>query len=305
MKKTIAILIAGAFAFTASAQEDEKMQNIDWQEDSTEIMSIQDIINEQQQITTHNMRESHFNDVWSRRSYFNIGYSSTSLRPEDDIPVGLGSDKLGTLSAKWGLALQSGRGYRLHKEPIANTVQFCLDYTWIDLNVNFFDSQGGPILYDSSLAQEDDKDKYQMPWNLKKYEAGYGMTLGPSISVCPFNMLDAPLLHYLQLHFFYHIGYQLSVIFMTNNEDADANQSVDATAPNTKRHKQMKDNMKGLWGHGLSNSFGVSLTWKSIGIGYEHLSSKTRYKPFSTGDFGKDTDKFTLSRNRIFIQFKM
>ena len=303
MKKTYLTLIAGAFVFTASAQVDEKMENIDWQEDSTEIMSIQDIINEQQKITTHNMRESHFNDVWSRRGFFNIGYSSTSLTPDDDIPVGLGDGKLGTLKTKWGLALQSGRGYRLHKEPIANTVQFCLDYTWIDLNVNFFDSQGGPALYDSNLAKDDDK--YLMPWNLKKYEAGYGMKLGPSISICPFNMVDVPGLHYLQLRFFYHIGYQLSVIFMTNDEAADANQMVDTTKPEWKRHKQMKDNMKGLWGHGLSHSFGLSISWKGIGIGYEHISAKNRYKPFSTGDFGKDTDKLTLSRNRFFIQFKM
>lgn len=302
MKKTITFLIASAFAIAVHAQNDEQLQNIDWQEDSTEIMSIKDIINEQQQVTTHNMRESHFSSVWARKSYTNIGYSSTTLSPDGDIFTDPNdSQKLDDLKSKWGISFQSGRSYRLHPIPIANTVQFYIDYTWIDLTVNAFGSEG-----DGNYNSLDRRDEhYIMPWNLKKYEAAYAMLLGPSLTVCPFNYVDVSLLHYMQVHFYWHIGYSLSGILMMNDEDADLNTDTQNYTDAGKDHKQMKDNLKGEWGHGLVNSIGFSVSWKGIGIGYEHSSSKLEYTPLSTGDFGSDKDKFKTSRNRVFIQFRM
>ena len=304
-KKTIIFLVAGLLSVSAHAQTDDKMDNIDWQEDSTEIVSVQDIINEQQQLTAHHLRESHFSDVWRRNSYINLSYTTSELEPDCDILAGYKNEKLGTLKSKWGLSFQSGRSYRLHKEPIANTVQLNIDYTWIDLTVNYFEKIGdGPFYYNSLDKRNGEDDTYMMPWNLKKYEASYGMNIGPSISICPFNYIDVPQLHYLQLHFYYHIGYQLTGILISNDEDADENIAT-GYSDEAKRHKQMKDNLKGEWGHGLMNSFGFSVTWKRIGIGYEHVSAKPTLKPLTTGDFGKDDDKFKISRSRLFIQFRM
>ena len=67
----------------------------------------------------------------------------------------------------------------------------------------------------------------------------------------------------------------------------------------------MSDNLKLCWGHGLTNSFGLSLTWKFIGLGYEHQSRNIRYKSMNTKEFEKETYKFDSSVNRFFIQFRM
>ena len=303
MKKRIAFLFAGLISTIAYAQQDDKQQNIDWQEDSTEIISINDIINEQQTVTTRKMRESHYKSVWSRRTYTNVGYASNVLTPKDEIPTGTGvaGEKVDEMKSKWGLSLQSGRSYRLHLVPIANTVQFNIDYTWIDLTLTHYaDAEGG---YDSSQKHGEDNDQYFMPWNLKKYEASYGMSVGPSVSICPFNYVNVPLLHYMQLHFYYHVGYHAAGILMSNNEDVDVNQATTGTA--AKDHKQMKDNVKAEWGHGIMNSIGFSLSWKGIGLGYEHRSASVKYKPLSPSDFGSDSHKIESSLNRVFVQFRM
>jgi hypothetical protein len=303
MKRTLNFLIAGIFTIAVQAQTEGQPDNIDWQEDSTEIMSIKDIINEQQQVTTHNRLESHFSNVWSRKSYINLGISTTTLSPEEEISAGYGKENLDDLKNKWAISFQSGRSYRLHPVPIANTIQFYLDYTWIDLTLNSFGSENSGK-YNSLEHPDGEEDKYMMPWNLKKYEASYTMSLGPSASICPFNYIDVPLLHYMQLHFYYHIGYQLSGILMSNDEDADVN-TDNSSSGDGKRHKQMKDNLKGMWGHGLANSVGFAVSWKGIGIGYERTSSKLKYTPLSTGDFGKEENEFKATRNRVFIQFRM
>lgn len=305
MKKTITFLVASSFVVAVHAQNEEQYSNIDWNEDSTEVVSIQDIINEQQQVTAHNMAENHFTDVWSRKSYNNLSFCTTKFTPDGEIRSGLGNDELTKFSSKWGVSFQSGRSYRLHPNPIANIVQFYCDYTWIDATVNYFEKESkGDFAYDSSL-QSDDEGHYFMPWNLKKYELGFGMSLGPSITVCPFNYLDVQQLHYLKVNLYYHIGYHASAFLILDDDSADKNQDTNNSTDDGKRHKQLKDNQKGGWGHGMMSSIGFSITWKGIGFGYEHLSSKLKYKPLSSSDFGSKEDKFSVSRNRVFIQFRM
>ncbi|MBR1547069.1 MAG: hypothetical protein IJ633_09835 [Prevotella sp.] len=186
-------------------------------------------------------------------------------------------------------------------------LQFNIDYTYIDLNANHFNIEGdGKNLYDSNakLTYDGRDDYYFTPWNLEKYEFNYGMAVGPSIFLAPFTSLNAPAAHHIKLNLYYHIGYHASLLWMQNNEDADANQGKEED-DNKGRHEQMKENTKMDWGHGLIQSFGFSVTWKFIGIGYEHRSAGIKYQSVSTGDFGKDKYKFKSSTNRIFIQFKM
>lgn len=304
MKRKIIVLITSVLALGASAQivnGDERLQNIDWTEDSTEITTINDIINEQQDVSTRNSNVSHFEDVWSRRGYFNISFSNTTLDPADKIETGINDINNGivpTYKSSWGAAIQLGRSYRLHKKPIANTLQFNIDYTYIDLGVSHFKAEGDEC-YDSHVKRNNDK-YYYIPWNLEKYEANYSMSLGPSMTIAPFNYVNSLGLHYLRLNFYYHIGYGVSFLYMLNDKDADKNRLNQDTD-----YKNMSDNMKLCWGHGLTNSFGLSLTWKFIGLGYEHQSRNIRYKSMNTKEFEDETYKFDSSVNRFFIQFRM
>ncbi len=245
--------------------------------------------------------------------------------------------------SNWGFSVQFGRNFRLHKTPIANTVQFNIDWTFIDLNVNHFSADGS---YDSGVDRIDissNKNVYSLnenvlyaPWNMEKYEANYGMSLGLSATIAPFNYVNAAWLHYLKFNLFYHIGYHASVLNMKYDELADLNtyriqlrdeyyQNELETIKNMQEGVEKEDAMKALalemqndkvinskapgsslmFGHGMMQSFGFSVSWKAIGFGYECRLGELKYKSTSSSTFGSDEYKFKTATNRIFIQFRL
>ena len=291
-------------AVFAQVENDDNKVVIDWSEDSTDITTIQDIIKVQQQVTNRNVTEQHFADVWGRRGYFNFSYNTTKLSPKGNYPNGLDNGLVGELKSNWGASIQYGRSYRLHKKPISNVALFNIDYTGIDLNVNHFEAIGnGTYKYNSSIKQtikEDGKDNeyYNLPWNMEKYEVNYGMTLGPSLTLAPFNLLSGNGLHYIKFNVFYHIGYNISMIYSPNDKKLDENQSGED-------FQAMESNLKMAWGHGMMQSFGFNISWKAIGIGFEHRSSTIKYKAMNTKDFGKNEYEFSSATNRISLQIRM
>lgn len=307
MKKRLLLFAACLSVLTAFAQvenEDGRWLNIDLKEDSTEIVTIDDIIKEQQDVTTRNTREMHYADVWGRRGFFNIAYNKeATLIPWHPIDKVYSGPFRGS-TADWSFTLQKGRNYPLHKTPIANTVQICLDYTGLDLTANHYKPASGQYLYDSSQKTQqtiDGKVKsfYYVPWRLEKYEASYGMSLGPSITIAPFNYVNYDPIHYLKFNVYYHVGYQASIIYMLNNKEADANTSTSSD------HSGMAENLKLLWGHGMYTSYGASMSWKALGIGFEKRTGSTRYQPLNTSDFGTESNGFNSKFIRFYIQFRM
>ena len=310
MKKKLVFSITCLLAVSAYGQ-DVNEQNLpmtfNWQEDTTEVTTINDIIRMQQEVTNKKFTESHYRDVWSRKGYFNISYNSTTLTPDQSIPTGVGSSVVPEFKSDWGVSLQLGRSYALHKTPIANMLQFNIDFSYIDFNVNHFKHEGdGKNLYDSREVLPGTTDKFFTPWNLEKYDLNYGMSVGPSISIAPFTSTNVSALHHIKLNAFFHVGYHVSLLYMTNDEEADMNQGDDPTDPiAVERYEKMKDNLKLDLGHGLITSFGFSVTWKFIGLGYEHRSGSLEYKSLSKNDFSNEKYKFKSSTNRVFIQFRM
>lgn len=291
-------------AVFAQVENDDNKVVIDWSEDSTDITTIQDIIKVQQQVTNRNVTEQHFADVWGRRGYFNFSYNTTKLSPKGNYPNGLDDDNVGELKSNWGASIQYGRSYRLHKKPIGNVALFNIDYTGIDLNVNHFEAIGnGTYKYNSSIKHTETEDGkaseyYNLPWNMEKYEVNYGMTLGPSLTLAPFNLLSGNGLHYIKFNVFYHIGYNISMIYSPNDKKLDENQSGED-------FQAMESNLKMAWGHGMMQSFGFNISWKAIGIGFEHRSSTIKYKAVNTKDFGKNEYEFSSATNRISLQIRM
>lgn len=291
-------------AVFAQVENDDNKVVIDWSEDSTDITTIQDIIKVQQQVTNRNVTEQHFADVWGRRGYFNFSYNTTKLSPKGNYPNGLDNGFVGELKSNWGASIQYGRSYRLHKKPIGNVALFNIDYTGIDLNVNHFEAIGnGTYKYNSSIKHTETEDGkaseyYNLPWNMEKYEVNYGMTLGPSLTLAPFNLLSGNGLHYIKFNIFYHIGYNISMIYSPNDKKLDENQSGED-------FQAMESNLKMAWGHGMMQSFGFNISWKAIGIGFEHRSSTIKYKAMNTKDFGKNEYEFSSATNRISLQIRM
>ena len=310
MKKKLIFSITCLIAISAYGQdvnEPNLPMTFNWQEDTTEVTTINDIIRMQQDVTNKKYAESHYRDVWSRKGYFNISYNSTTLTPDQSIPTGVGGGVVPEFKSDWGVSLQLGRSYALHKAPIANMLQFNFDFSYIDLNVNHFKHEGdGKNLYDSREVLPGTTDKFFTPWNLEKYDFNYGMSVGPSISIAPFTSTNVSGLHHIKLNAFFHVGYHVSLLYMLNDEEADINQGDDPTDPiAVERYEKMKDNLKLDLGHGLITSFGFSVTWKFIGLGYEHRSGSLEYKSLSKNDFSNEKYKFKSSTNRVFIQFRM
>ena len=279
-----------------------------------EVPSIAQIIEEQQMVTTRLAKESHYRDVWGRRSYWDIAWASTWLEPKNALKSGFGDELVGKYTSSWGISIKRGRNYRLHKTPIANLLQFNFDFNGVDLNVNHYKQDAGQYLYDSHNTKDgtagSSDAEYYFPWKLEKYEANYGMSLGPSLTIAPFNSLDVMGLHYLKINVYYHIGYHISGIYAINDEHKDANQSGRKDDAGNDIHtssdyEKMKKNVKIAWGHGLINSFGFNISWKVIGLGYEHRSANIKYKALMTGDFGKDTYDFRSGSNRIYLHFRL
>lgn len=305
IQKGLSLSIVCLLSLNVFAQNDadmEKMTNIDWKEDSAEIVTVEDILKTQQDVTLRNTMEAHFRDVWSRKDYINLGYNSSTLSPKD--PISLGIDERSMVpdySSNWGISLQIGKSSRLHKKPIANMLQFYFDYSYVDLNVNHYekDGQDNEKLYNTGIPNPLDASKYNIPWKLQKYEFNYGMSLGPSVTVAPFVSMNSKALHYVKFNMFYHIGYHASIINLVSDEDADANS---ATGDDISK---VRENVKLLWGHGLTSSFGFSVTWKFIGIGYEIRTATAKYKSIDTSTYGDTKYKFKTTTNRIFLQFRI
>ena len=301
MKKVL--LIFGTILLTAgnafAQYDDENKQETEATDDASGFTSINDIVNEQQEVTNRNTMEKHFSNVWRRRSYVNFVYGNqATLTPKD--PIVTGVDYNGGLvpeyKAQWYGSLQVGRSYRLHKKPIGNTAQICIDYTGLDLSLSHYEAENnGHNIYNSSSK---DGDNYRIPWNLEKYQADVAMTLGASLTLSPFNYVKSNGLHYLQFQGYYRAGYEVSGIYLIKDENADANTSGT-------EHVKLADTTNILWGHGLVLSYGFTIGWKALGLGVEWRKTHPQYKSINTDTYGSDFHKFDTSVTRLYLQIRM
>lgn len=312
--KAFIIAASMACACTAQAQDINSIPNLDLEEDSTGVASVSDIVKMQQEVLSNKQAGKHFQNVWKRRSFFNMSWTESKMKYKGDKKKG---NDIGDFKSDWGVTLQSGTNYRLHKKPIAKMINIALDYSWLNLNVNHIkdaDHEDGEFLYNSTdrnvktdVSTGKTDEYYVYPWNLEKYEANYGMTLGPSITIAPFVPLGVKQLDYLKIQAYYHIGYSASFLYTLNKEELDLNQTTNLTGDNRDAYESyttMKDNLKLQWGHGMTSTFGFNIFWKRVGIGYERTTGTFKYKNFNTKDFGRDKTKFTNEYSRIYLTIR-
>lgn len=311
--KAFIIAASMACACTAQAQDINSIPNLDLEEDSTGVASVSDIVKMQQEVLSNKQAGKHFQNVWKRRSFFNMSWTESKMKYKGDKKTG---NDIDDFKSDWGVTLQSGTNYRLHKKPIAKMINIALDYSWLNLNVNHIkdaDHEDGEFLYNSTKrnvvpGESGKTDEYYVyPWKLEKYEANYGMTLGPSITIAPFVPLGVKQLDYLKIQAYYHIGYSASFLYTLNKEELDQNQTTILTGDNRDAYESyttMKDNLKLQWGHGMTSTFGFNIFWKRVGIGYERTTGTFKYKNFNTKDFGRDKTKFTNEYSRIYLTIR-
>lgn len=309
MKKMSLCIVAITLAAAASAQTTPGMGGVvlDAREDTTNVVTITDIIAVQEMVTSQNTTDAHFNKVWGYTSYFNLGYNtSATLTPKEEILSGLDHTQMvEPFKSDWGMSLTLGHNYRLHKKAIANVLQFNIDWTYINLHINHFEAAKGDKLFDSNLTythvdpDEGTTSEYNyIPWNMEKYEFNYNMELGPSITIAPFTLINNRALNFLKLNLYYHWGYELSLINIGNDKKLDVNTDKNI------HFKEMNGSSKQTWGSGMTGTFGFSVNWRTIGLGWETRSSSIKYQSLQKELFGSFKYKFKDKTNRIYLQIR-
>lgn len=299
MKRLFLSCAAHVLVLLSFAQGTAEIETLalDIKEDTTKVTTIADIIDVQEVINSRTSNVNHYEKVWSYASYFNIAYNSTKMSPKGDIRLGCDYNNgvAPEFKSDWGISLQLGHNYGLHKRPIADILKFNIDYSYIDLNLNHYKRENGRQLYDSSA----NNNGFQyMPWCMQKYEINYGMALGPSVTLAPFMYLNIPNLHFLKLNLYYHIGYSISLLGMDNEKKYDIN------PPQNNNNKNADSSIVACFGNGLTNSFGFNLSWRFIGIGYELKTGTLNYKAMQKDDYGKEHYKFKNNTGRIFLEIR-
>lgn len=307
MKKLLLFGVALGFALTGKAQViTENAVIIDQAEDTTQVNTINDIVVMQEMVNTRTATDAHIANVWSRKSFFNIGYSDSKLKSKN--PIALNSDKSNdqvlSFKSDWGAMLQLGHSYTLHRGAIANMVQINLDYTYIDLTGHGYEKDDliGKFKPDEKWSPEVQPGQTQKSynydaWGAKKYDATYGMSLGPSVTVAPFTPLRAKGLHFIKLNGFVHFGYNVGGIFY--------NYKYKKTNDNVNPPTQTDETISNIyWGHGMSISYGVNLSWKAIGLGWETRTTNLDYKSVYPSRFSGDKLKFKDTTSRFYISIK-
>lgn len=322
MKKRFLTLTFCFFALSSFAQENEmgkRLANIDWNEDSTEITTIKDIAKVQQSIARQTALKDHNAKIWAHRGFFNLAWHrKNSLTPHSEIKTGVPSYNDGWVpdfnNDKYGGALQLGRVIKLHK-PIANMVMFGLDYTGMDLNVNYYKAENkGKNIYDNSqqFTTEDNESYYYSHWNAAKLDVSYGMSFGPSITLAPFTHINGAWgLHYLKFSFYYHIGYEAAFQLQLASYEGDVKMPTGDSKPKNNELNQLKEHnsTQFMLGHGMYQAWGINMVWKRVGIGYEHRwASKIKYMNLTKDakdEYGKDKYEFDATTNRIYFTYKI
>lgn len=259
--------------------------------------SIDDIINTYGNLTANMFTEKHFQSVWGRKGYFNISYNNAKLEPKESYKTGMGNNVVENMKCAWGVGIQYGRNYNLHK-PIANIVTINLDYTPLDLNANYYKAEESTHLFNSSEQYTDKKDNSVMylPWNTEKWEFNYGMNLGPSLTFAPFTHMKVKGLHFLKFNVYYHIGYHVSLLMFKPKENQDASAAT---------WSSMDKASKLSFGHGLTNAVGFNVSWKAIGVGYEVRWASLEYMALDKENFGSDKYKFKAPTARVFLEIRL
>ena len=312
-KKIIMAVFGTLLSMCSFAQTDETpaVSNLDLEEDTTNVSSLNDIIKIQEAVSLRNHRRNAINSVWKRNKAFSINWMSSKfdgknllLGVQPGLTEGVHGEYAGypvnrQFKSDWAANLKSSSTIRLHKAPIANTVAFGLEFSGFDLGVNHF-KQEPDMMYNSEAYFKEQKGNnygtcYFQPWGQEMYEFSYAMSIGPSITIAPLSAVNNNALANIRLQAYYTFGYRFSVLWLQDDETMDvAGNNDDSAIANSSLFN---------WGHGFVTTLGIRLNWKNIGVTYEMVKGTNKYKSFETKVFGSGKTEFSTSTNRIGITF--
>lgn len=278
MKKLLIILALGLGVLTADAQltGEERAD------------SLQKVLESMQ---TDSDLQSMYNKTWGKGRFMRIGYVWTQSA-DDNNPVEKG---------KFGISLTKGTTYYFPKTPIAKMLKIGIDAVWFDVQVTKYNSGYSNLNWTSEIepsvssyfgGDDDDDDEGSglfgdINLNLGRWGIGFGMGVGPNVSIAPFALTGSKIMQPLRVSVYFH--YAPTVQMYMKSQDGDIEISTAFS------------NMMNL---------GANLTYRKIAIGYEARWGKGKFKPLDfgsmiMGDESLGTEKYTrrFANNRLYIQF--
>lgn len=298
------------------AQSDDMPRQgvLDFEEDTTNITSLDDIIKTQEQIYEKTYRSNFVKSVWKRKKAFSVSYENAMLKGKQlwmyDEEQKDYKQKDEEFESDWGVSIKRSRTSALHKHPIADILSFGLEHSFFDISVNHYKKMDGTKLYDSdktwSRTNEDGEviNYNYTTWGTEMYSFAYGIKIGPAITIAPFTHTRSRGLAHIRLLGYFNIGYRAGLLWLRGDDKADANYD------NRKEYGSKQTNFDNVsksikmnWGHGLTTSWGIRLNWKNIGIGYEVISGDLDFKSIETKIYGSRKSKFSQSTKRISLSY--
>ncbi len=270
--KLLAVVLLAAAASSVNAQTDNSTSSLE-----SKLDSLQKNVSELQDKEADRSEKEYSAAVWKRKKYFNIGYTTQKMQNSDN------PEKL-DVKSQFGVNIDWGRTYYLHKGAIGGVMKIGLDWSWLNLAFAKYKSGNGihitlPSMggtdqdpstdYNSEsseveYSQYTDTD-YEADVDLGIYSVHAGMSIGPSVTVAPFYNIGKGFQHILARTYF-HVTPSYSAIIVSQNGSTDV-----------------------YHGYTTFCNWGINIAYKAISIGYEYRWGKSKFNTI-TFDEGDDNE---------------
>lgn len=258
------LLMSSVFVIKASEAND------------TTIASLNEIIDTETKSQNDYYYSTSLQDTWSKNTFFNICFNKTELSSKELLTT-TDIENATKFKNDWGLGIQWGHTYNFNKRAYGDVVFIGLNYTWMDFNINKYkDCSNKPDTSSTSQKVTD------VPWHNEKTVLGYGMSLGPALTLYPFTSLHNKNANKIRIQAYFHVGYGVSLAIIKNGHEKNVNDL----------------------GHGLYTSFGASLTWSFIGVGYEWRNDNNLKYKCLTKSYDSSKIKMKEKSSRVYLQFR-
>ncbi len=280
----VGFLLSLVFPLCVTAQEENTADSADARVDS--LQRTLDLLTRKDEIRSE---EEQFAKIWKQTKFISIAYGAPTLK---EMETGR-TDK-----GKFGVSVQMGKTFFLHKKPIAKMVKIGLDLSYINLEYAKYKSGSGLKFDFGGLGDDDDYDDYydddmyddddsSFDLDLGMHQLDYGIGFGPSVQVTPLYHVGRKW-EYLKVFTYFHYTPTYSMIIQSEEDQTTLN-------------------------HGFCSffNFGIGLSYKMIGIGFESRWGKGKYNMASLDDndvedgfSSGDKQKLKTTASRFFISLR-
>lgn len=275
MKKTLLLALCACSVGMANAQTDSTATTNGNEALIEKVNQLQTQVNTLEEKEAVRTKNEYDEKIWKRKKYLTIGFNSQKMKSADDL-----SDM--SYKSKFGMTINMGRTYYLHRKAIANILKIGLDWTWF--NIDFAKYKSGNGIHFNTGAIEGDyvgtpdggsykeSDGYDDDYasvDLGVWQANVGMGFGPSVHIAPFYNVGKGWQH-LKAHLYFHVTPSYTAVIESLEDDNET---------------------KVRSGYTTFFNFGADISYKCVALGYECRWGKSKMKTMSfSEDDEDDTD---------------